>query len=219
MKTKKASGRCVVFDLDGTLVDSRADLANSVNIMREELGLAPLPLEKVVSFVGNGMRKLVERALEGEAADIDDAIASMSSIYRENLLEKTTLYPGVFEGVNRLKELGWSLGLISNKPTEFCRIILDHFRIELPFSAIIGGGPEFPLKPDPASLNFIVGKTGSDAASSWIMGDNYTDLEAGTRAGMKRCYAAFGFGDPGDKAYDLKVGSFAEFVEALEKES
>jgi phosphoglycolate phosphatase len=117
-----------------------------VNIMREELGLAPLPLEKVVSFVGNGMRKLVERALEGEAADIDDAIASMSSIYRENLLEKTTLYPGVFEGVNRLRELGWSLGLTATSPRSSAASssTLPH---RAAFLRDKRGGPEFPLKP------------------------------------------------------------------------
>ena len=216
--SKAKAGRCVVFDLDGTLIDSREDLAIAVNMMRNEFGLPPLSLETVVSHVGDGVKKLVQRALQDEKVDLETAYAVINKFYRINLINKTTLYPGVFEGVNALKDAGWSLALISNKPTEFCRIILDHFRIELAFSHIIGGGPEFPLKPDPASLNFVLESTKSVAAKSWVMGDNHTDLEAGIRAGMKRCYAAFGFGDPKDKSYDLKVDSFKDFVSALSKE-
>ncbi len=211
-------GRCVAFDLDGTLIDSREDLAIAVNLMRAEFELEPLPLETVVSYVGDGIKKLTQRALQGEKADLEAAYDVINKFYRINLINKTTLYPGVFEGVNALKDAGWSLALISNKPTEFCRIILDHFRIELAFSQIIGGGPEFPLKPDPASLNFVLESAKAEAARSWVMGDNHTDLEAGARAGMRRCYAAYGFGDPQDKPFDLKAASFQDFVSALLKE-
>ena len=218
MSAKAKQGRCVVFDLDGTLIDSREDLAIAVILMRSEFDLEPLPLQTVVSFVGDGLKKLVQRSLKGEDVPLEDAYKVMGDCYRVNLIERTTLYPGVFDGINRLKDASWSLAVISNKPTEFCRIILDHFHIELAFSHIIGGSSEFPLKPDPAALNFVLEQTKSDAARSWVMGDNHTDLEAGLRAGMKRCYASFGFGDPMDKPYDLKVSSFTEFVEALSKE-
>lgn len=211
-------GRCAVFDLDGTLIDSREDLANAVNLMRAEFGLEPLPLATVVSFVGDGMRKLVERALKGETVCVDGAIAAMKDAYRLNLVERTTLYPGVFDGVYALKDAGWTLAVISNKPTEFCRIILDRFRIEMAFSHVIGGGPEFPLKPDPSSLNFILESAKAQASASWMVGDNHTDLEAGARAGMKKCYAAYGFGDIQGKAYDLKAAKFSDFVDAVLKE-
>jgi len=210
----KGKGRCAIFDLDGTLIDSREDIAAAVNMMRGELGLEPLPLKTVVSYVGDGVKKLVERALKGESADLVQAQALMKDCYRVNLIEKTTLYPGVFEGIERLKDASWSMAVISNKPTEFCRIILDHFRIELAFAHIIGGSSGFPLKPDPEALTYVLNDTDSDASSSWVVGDNHTDLDAGARAGMKRCYASYGFGDPKGLEYELKINSFMEFVEA-----
>jgi phosphoglycolate phosphatase len=212
------SNRCVIFDLDGTLIDSREDIAGAVNMLRESLGLPPLSLETVVSYIGDGAKKLVDRALAGENVNLPDAYKKMGECYRANLTNKTTAYPGVFEGVGALKEAGWELALISNKPTELCRLLLNHFKIGFAFSHIIGGGDEFPLKPDPAALNFVLERTKSEAAKSWVVGDNHTDLEAGTRAGMKRCYAAYGFGDPLDKDYDLKVGTFDEFIAVLLKE-
>lgn len=210
--------RCVVFDLDGTLIDSREDLAAAVNMTRREFGLSPLPLDRVTSYVGDGMRKLMQRALADASVDIDEAVKAMKRNYGENLVAATTLYPGVFDGVGTLLESGWSLAVVSNKPTEFCRTILRRFDLEDAFTEIIGGGSAFPLKPDPSSLHHILKVTGSAASKSWVMGDNHTDLEAGSRAGMKRCYAAFGFGDPQDKPFDFKAASFQDFVAVLAKE-
>ncbi len=209
----KSQGRCAIFDLDGTLIDSREDIAAAVNMMRAELGLAPLPLQTVVSYVGDGVKKLVERSLRGESADLEKAQSIMKGCYKANLVGRTTLYLGVFEGVQRLRDASWRLAVISNKPTEFCRTILAHFKLEQAFEQIIGGGSGFPLKPEVEALSFVLKETASDPASSWVVGDNHTDLEAGARAGMKRCYASYGFGDPRDLKYELKIDSFLEFVE------
>lgn len=210
------NGRCIIFDLDGTLIDSRRDIASAVNMMRKGLGLGPLPLETVVSCVGNGAKALVERALAGEPPSLlPRAHELMKESYRANLVVETSLYPGVSGGLRALKSSGWSLAVISNKPAEFCREILARLDVGAFFACVIGGGPEFPLKPEPDALLHVLAETASKPESSWVMGDNYTDLESGRRASMRTCYASYGFGDPKGSPYDLKVASFMEFVSTL----
>jgi len=206
----------VICDLDGTLIDSREDLTNAVNLARADLGLAPLPLPAVVSYVGDGARKLVARALsDTPGADLEAALAAMKRHYAANLVVKTTLYDGVREGLAALHAAGHPLAVVSNKPGRFCEEILARFGLAGLFAAILGGDVACPLKPAPDALLLALARTGAEAAASWIVGDNHTDLEAGRRASVKRCYAAYGFGDPKDEAYDLKVDSFASFIAAV----
>ena len=126
---KSHPNRCAVFDLDGTLIDSREDIAGAVNLLRARFGLAPLPTETVVSFVGNGIRKLVERAFEQEdPALVEKAKEQIVDCYRETLVVKTTLYPGVADGLRILKTAGFKLAIATNKPHVLCAALM-------PFSA------------------------------------------------------------------------------------
>jgi phosphoglycolate phosphatase len=104
------------------------------------------------------------------------------------------------------------MAVISNKPTEPTKEILRHLKVLKNFSHVIGGSSNFPLKPDPASLMFVLSETMSLGKDSWMVGDNYTDLESGRRAGMKTCFVKYGFGDPRSEPFDLEVESFAELV-------
>ena len=102
---------------------------------------------------------------------------------------KTRLYPTVKAGLHILHEKGWNLALTSNKPSDKCEDLLKHLGIDLHFAMILGASENYPLKPNPESIHIAMKKTGSDKSETWIIGDNHTDLEAGRRAGIKRCYA------------------------------
>jgi len=207
--------RCIIFDLDGTLIDSRADLTTAVNLMRKHFSLPPLTLDAVTSYVGNGARKLTERALAETGVDVDDALHLMKKFYLEHLVDKTTLYPGVLDGLKKLSGAGWKLALITNKPDGPCHEILKHFAIDNLFAVVIGGDCKFPLKPDPASIFHILEVCGASPSRSLILGDNYTDLESGRRAGIKCCFASYGFGRKNGLPSDMEVASFPEFTEKM----
>lgn len=207
--------KLIVFDLDGTLIDSRHDLAGAVNYMRGSMGLEPLSAERVVSFVGNGIINLVRRAVADAEVDFDEALRRMKRYYADHLVDTTCLYPGVSAGLKELKESGITLAVLSNKPTAASAKILDRLGVAGFFSDIIGGDGNYPLKPEPDALLALQAKYGFDASSCWMFGDHYTDLEAARRAGFRRALARYGFGDPREEKFDFEVDSFGEFVIAV----
>ena len=205
-----------VFDLDGTLVDSRHDLATAVNLMRHDLGLPALSLETVVGFVGDGVRRLVERSLRdtpAASAEVDRAVALLREHYAAHLLDQTVLYPGVLAGLEALSQRPCHLAIVTNKPTEPARRICAGLGILRFFPQVLGGDACARAKPDPLPVLHVLSTTGADPASSWMIGDNATDLEAGRRAGIRRCFCRFGFGHAGTEVADLYVDSLAEFAD------
>lgn len=207
--------KLIVFELDGTLIDSRHDLAGAVNYMRGSMGLEPLSAERVVSFVGNGIINLVRRSVADAEVDFDEALRRMKRYYADHLVDTTCLYPGVSAGLKELKESGITLAVLSNKPTAASAKILDRLSVAGFFSDIIGGDGNYPLKPEPDALLALQAKYGFDASSCWMFGDHYTDLEAARRAGFRRALARYGFGDPREEKFDFEVDSFGEFVIAV----
>ena len=207
--------KLIVFDLDGTLIDSRHDLAGAVNYMRGSMGLEPLSAERVVSFVGNGIINLVRRSVADAEVDFDEALRRMKRYYADHLVDTTCLYPGVSAGLKELKESGITLAVLSNKPTAASAKILDRLGVAGFFSDISGGDGNSPLKPEPDALLALLAKYGFDASSCWMFGDHYTDLEAARRAGFRRALARYGFGDPREEKFDFEVDSFGEFVIAV----
>lgn len=203
---------CVIFDLDGTLIDSRMDLADAVNFMREQFSLEALPSAEIIKFVGNGARMLVTRALTNTDINVDKALPLMTNYYLDNALNKTVLYPGVYAGLQELHNAGIPMAVITNKPLTATEKILNAFDIKQYLSMIIGGDSNFPLKPDPESLLYFVNKISADAGKSWMLGDHYTDLEAARRAGMQRCFASYGFGDCRNETFEFSVECFTDFV-------
>ena len=149
---KKTEHQLLLCDLDGTLIDSREDLATGVNLMRADYGLEPLSIGVVTDFVGNGARKLVERSLPGSVKSIEEALHKFKNYYKENMFVKTRLYPSVEEGLRLLHGKGWKLALSSNKPSDKCEEILKHLGIAVYFDMILGASENYPLKPDPASI-------------------------------------------------------------------
>lgn len=206
----------LIFDLDGTLIDSRADIADAVNEFRAERNLPPLPLETVVSYIGDGATKLLERSLT-DAPEIDPhtEIEAFRIIYRRHTTIRTILYPGVAEGVARLHARGFKLAMLSNKPQNCCMEIMTHYGIAPYFTHIIGGSGNFPLKPDPTAILHILGENQSEANTTWMIGDNHTDIQAGRNAGIRTCLVTYGFGTPNGLVPDLIVDHFAELVAAF----
>ena len=205
--------RTALFDLDGTLIDSRADLALAVNLTRQDFGLPPKPQEAVVACVGEGVRVLIERALP-ECPELWDAmLIRQRENYRAHLLDQTCLYPGVKETLSALCGAGWRLGVVTNKPGVFTRPILESLGVLTYFGAVVGGGDCPALKPDPAPLRLAAKQLGVTLApDDWMIGDHVTDLEAGFRAGLRRCFCRYGFGEARGAAYDLAVDRLEAFL-------
>ena len=201
-----------LFDLDGTLIDSRADLAAATNAMRALHGLPALPLDVVASYVGDGVRVLAQRALEGAPVDPDLAAQEISAAYAERLTDRTTAYPGVDAGLRALRAAGHDLALVTNKPAPHARRLMDHFGWTPLFAAILGGGDAAELKPSPLPLQTAMQRTGHGPDTTWMVGDHHTDLEAARRAGVKSIYLESGIGHPGAETPDLVCPDFAAFA-------
>ena len=208
----------IVLDLDGTLIDSRDDLAMAVNLTRQEFNLQPLPIAAIVACIGEGLRNLVVRAIpELPPEQLDQGISRTRFNYSQHLLDKTFLYPTVREALGRLHQRGCPLAILTNKPQDFTEAILARLQLDHLFSVVVGGGdPTRPLKPDPASVLLILAELKRPSANAWMVGDHFTDLEAGRRAGCKRCFCRYGFGTPNAEGWDLAVDSLEEFAKEIE---
>jgi phosphoglycolate phosphatase len=189
----------MLFDLDGTLIDSRTDLANSINLMLADLERPPLDESVVGGFVGDGVRVLVYRCLIAtdpnreppEEALHARGIALMHSHYAEEMLKTTRLYPQVAETLasfaNKQK------AVVTSKEVRFTRIILDHFDIARHFDAIVGGDTTPARKPDPRPVLEAIRLLRGSAADAVMVGDSENDINAGRRAGTRTCGVTFGF--------------------------
>lgn len=202
----------LIFDLDGTLADTRADLATGINLMRQHYGLPALPLADVESYVGDGIRKLVERALQGADVNVDEALALNKKFYSEHMLDETVLYPGVTAGLKKLAAAGHRLAVLSNKPGDPSRIILKHLGVGDLFFRIIGGGDLPNLKPAPDGILALMTESGIAAQDTWMLGDHHTDLEVAHNAGVKSGFVTYGIGHPGEFTADQVWNGFDELV-------
>lgn len=201
----------IVFDLDGTLIDSRRDLAEAVNATRAMFGLPPFSPETVISYVGNGVKKLIERAFhDAPQVKFEMALERYSRYYADHLTVHTRLYSGVAEGLKTMHEHGIKLAVVTNKPSSAAKVILGDLMVSEYLDALCGGDADVPLKPEPDSL--LLFKERFKAHDCWMVGDHYTDLEAGRRAGFRRAFARYGFGDPREEAPDFILDSFSDLV-------
>lgn len=207
----------LIFDLDGTLADTRADLATGINLMRAHYGLPPVSMEIVESYIGDGVRKLVERSLQGADVNVDEALALNRKFYAEHMLGETALYPGVAEGLEKLSGAGHALAVLSNKPGDPSRVILNHLGVDGLFFRIIGGGDVPNLKPAPDGIIALMEESGVLPENTWMLGDHHTDLEVAHNAGVKSGFVTYGIGHPGEFSADQVWNGFAELVEFFTK--
>lgn len=186
--------RLLVFDLDGTLVDSKQDLAMSVNAMRAEMGLDPLSLELITSYVGQGVTLLVRRSLGALATseNVEKGLAFFLAYYHDHMLDHTAPYPGVAETLAKLGS--HKLAVLTNKPVNFSREMLTRLGFA-PYFAYIYGGNSFPQKkPDPVGLHKLMEDLQISARATLMVGDSDTDVLTGRNAGVWTCGVTYGFG-------------------------
>lgn len=203
----------VIFDLDGTLIDSLAGLTDSINAMRRQLGHVPLPFESVRSAIGKGARNLVSRCLPEGDDRVDQGLSLFLDHNGGNLASGTTLYPGVVELLEALGGTGIPLALVSNKNTEHCKRILDLFGIARYFNAVLGGDAENECKPSPLPLLAAAARSGADPETSLMIGDSCNDFEAAKRCGIRSIGCLFGYGEPWElELADARITSLDELL-------
>jgi phosphoglycolate phosphatase len=214
--------RLAVFDLDGTLIDSRRDLADSANEMLAEYGAAPLPEMTIGRMVGAGAAQLVARALAAARVNVpvEEALQRFLSSYDRRLTNHTRPYPGVPELLAELSRRNVSLALLTNKPLQASVRILEHFGLAGYFPRRVGGDGPWPRKPAPDGLQFLMREEAVAPAGTTLVGDSSVDLQTARNAGVRVCLARYGFGFA-DLAADSLEGSEllvdrpAEIAEAL----
>lgn len=213
----------ILFDLDGTLIDSLADLAAATNQALWELGLPQHPLLPFRQFVGNGARKLIERALpetHREDAVIDTALERMRATYAAGWANATAPYPGIPELLDSLRDdhADLRIGVLSNKPDPFTQKMVAHFFPDMPFDPIRGAFPDVPLKPDPAVAEHITAAWGCAASEILYVGDGAPDIRFAKNAGMPSLGVAWGFRGRDElerEQADIVIDSVREFLPAL----
>ena len=186
--------RLIAFDLDGTLIDSRRDLADSANQLIEELGGHPLSVERIGRMVGEGARLLVLRALTAAGlGDPPGALERFMQIYDARLLNHTVAYDGMLEVVQHARRQA-RLAVLTNKPLAPSEQILDALGMRDLFDDVVGGDGPLPRKPDPVGLRALIERAGASPRTTLMIGDSAIDHETAMRAGTRCCLTAYGFG-------------------------
>lgn len=185
-----------LFDLDGTLIDSVADIATAVNELRARYHLPPLETASVAQFVGHGVDRLVTDVTGiPDQLEHERAVRFYRSSYDRHCLEHTRPYPGVEETLPLLRHAGGSrhaLGVISNKPEDFSVRILRALGLLEHLDLVVGGDTVCPKKPDPAPLFFAMRRLHAEPAGAWMIGDSPGDLQAGKAAGCRTVACTWG---------------------------
>ena len=209
------------FDMDGTLIDSRADLAATVNHTRRDLGLAELPEDEVLSHVGRGAKHLLANAIPERANDAEKLWSMFMDRYGEHMLESVQLYPSVRKTLEELSDRGWLLGVNTAKPAFATKAIIEHFGLGRFFKgAVVAGGDCPEMKPSALPLRQCASLMRGHRLSSgdWMVGDNWTDMQCAVNAGVKGAFCAFGFGILGDSRYTVKINRMDELLRYLKAE-
>jgi len=185
----------LIFDLDGTLIDSRLDLADSVNATRRYMDLGPIDNELVYSYVGNGAPVLLRRALGPEASDADvaGALDYFIRYYSQHCLDHTALYPGVREALDLFRERGARMAVLTNKPVRISGHIVRGLGLGDHFFRIYGGNSFEQKKPDPIGIETLLTETGLPRERAVMVGDSAVDIRTARNAGIQSCGVLYGF--------------------------
>lgn len=214
--------RVLIFDLDGTLIDSKVDLALSVNAMLEYMHRATLPHDAIFGMVGNGAPVLVRKALanstaQGEITDeeVDRGLAYFLSYYRAHMLDNTVAYPGVREALELLER--HSMAVLTNKPVNFSRAILEGLGLARRFKYVYGGNSFEKKKPDPVGVRVLLSDLNSTAREAMMVGDSEVDVRTARNAGIWACGVTYGLGVDGLRANppDLMLDTLVDLPSRL----
>lgn len=183
----------MIFDLDGTLIESKWDIAQSVNFTLVELGLPERPIEEIFGFVGDGVKRLLRLAVgEGNQTRFEEALKVFRGHYLEHCLDRTSFYPGIEPMLQHF--IHKDKAIATNKSIEYTRVILNglgpqHFRY------MVGGDNGFGLKPEPGMLLHIMEKAGAPKERTVLVGDSTNDINGGHNAGIRVCAVGYGMGN------------------------
>jgi phosphoglycolate phosphatase len=190
--------RAVIFDLDGTLLDTLDDLAGSANLALRRLGLPEHPVEAYKHFVGGGIDNLVRRAVpenRHDPATLAECLNLTREHYAARWAEKTRPYAGIPEMLDALTLRGIRMAILSNKPDDFTRLCVERLLADWRFEVVLGAGPTLPKKPDPAGARRIAERFQMEPAEIAYLGDTDTDMQTADAAGMFPVGVLWGFRD------------------------
>ncbi len=216
--------QAMLFDLDGTLIDSVADIATSVNILLAKESLPPLTVDEVRAMIGNGMAKLVERAFKARGIDLEgdrltNMTARMMDIYKDHLTEETILLDGAEDMLRAYSVAGIRIAVVTNKPEAFSRRILDHFGLGAIVNCVVGGDTGPARKPAPDMLLHAVAEMDLHASRALMVGDSPADIGAAVAAGMVSVAVRGGYTTvPVEElGADVVIDSLRQLPAAIEK--
>lgn len=212
--------RALIFDLDGTLIDSKLDLALAINAMLDHMGRAQHVHETIFGFVGNGAEMLVRKSL-GEGAteeDVKRGLAYFLSYYRSHMLDNTVLYPGVVDALERFRQLEqYSMAVYTNKPVHFSRAIIEGLNLSSYFVAVYGGNSFERKKPDPMGIEVLLREMLASREEAMMVGDSQVDMRTARNSGIFACGVTYGFDLDGLRAHppDILVNNLVELPAQL----
>lgn len=185
----------IIFDLDGTLIDSKLDLAHSVNATRLHMEMAPIEPELIYSYVGNGAPVLIRRALGPDLPEeeVQRALDFFIQHYHDHRLDYTTLYPGVVGTLAALQEAGKPLAVLTNKPVRISKLILEGLQVDRYFARVYGGNSFPEKKPNPVGIETLRAEFPTPADRTLMVGDSAVDVMTARNAGILVCGVTFGF--------------------------
>ena len=190
--------KTVIFDLDGTLADTIYDIRDALCCMRRKLGFGDISVEDTLKNINNGAYVLVKKSLPEECTQDEEFVAAAKKVYESYYQKcynsKTKAFTGCTEMLMKLTESGCQLAVLSNKQQSFVTEIVSTLFPEIPFVCVIGQG-EFPTKPDPAAVEFIVGKTGASKSECFLVGDSDVDMQTAINAGIHPVGVSWGYRD------------------------
>ena len=195
------TAKAVLFDLDGTLLDTLDDLADSMNRVLTEMGCPPHPTEAYKYFVGDGIETLARRVLPEKWRDdnsIKTCVIKMRSVYGDHWADRTKPFDGIAEMLSDLRGRGLRLAVLSNKPDDLTKTAVSHFFGEEQFDLVVGACSKFPKKPDPAGAVRIGNRLGINPEEFLYIGDTSTDMQTAVRAGMFPLGVLWGFRTSGE---------------------
>lgn len=211
--------KLLIFDLDGTLIDSKIDLVHSVNAARAHMDLAPISADLVATYVGSGAPVLMRRALgpDSSEADVQRALRYFLDYYREHMLDNTYIYPGVREALDRLRDAGMQMAVLTNKPVRFSQALVQGLGLGSHFFRIYGGNSFEQKKPDPVGILTLLEESGAAKERTIMVGDSNVDVRTARNAQVMACGVTYGFQpetfeqDPPDLVVD-DMQQLAEYV-------
>ena len=211
----------LIFDLDGTLIDSKLDLVHSVNAARHLMALPNISEQLVSSYIGDGAPVLMRRALGPAAsdADVQRALEFFLAYYRDHMLDNTCLYPGVREALDGLLEGGAKMAVLTNKPVRISRAIIDGLGLGGHFFQVYGGNSFEQKKPDPVGIETLLTESGAARERTIMVGDSGVDVRTARNARVLACGVSYGFQPESflQDPPDILVDEMSELVEYVRK--